>query len=764
MRICFDTETPTRYYDDGIPDVICLTWAPEDDKANGRIAIGDDAIDLWESWIEDPHIELIAHNAPFDCCVMAKASAKRRGTYTLPGFGFAFELVFRAYEQGRIRDTIPRQRLIDIANGRAGDDTRMGTLAKRLLRLDMGDDKKMPKDYAHLLSTPVAEWPTEAREATPWRFKYGLLAGVSLKHWPDEPKRYACEDPVVTWGIFDWQEAAARKIFGGAIVNEREQTRAALDLHLHSVTGFRSDRPRVQCIAGLYRQVEAICSDLLVANCALCGGPLPEMPAPRELKAAIDAGSLPGSPELGNCPECRERCALIREEVKWRPHPDGRPRVYKGQIMAEVRNRVQDRKAAQRLVWATLGGAAPLTKTARERGLPKSQSTIAADADTLIKVAAALADGREGILTEPAILAAAEAGTLRDAILATPLPVINAIRWYSRAKKYLSAFLAPLDTDRRIRTSYQVCKDTGRTSARKPNVQQYPRPAQGLSSELTIRSCIIPDDGEVFLVCDYSQIELVGFAHVLNVLGRMRGRGEDYEASLARAINAGMDGHVMVAAEVLHRTYEETLAAHKSSKERAKNGERLTDFEAAVMRWRQVGKIQNYGAAGGMGPVTFVTHASKQDAVISVQESHLVRDAWLRAWSPDVPDYFKYFGELTAHSGRANISQLYSGRRRGKTTFTQCCNTMFQGLCADGAKEAMRLIVDACFRDATSPLYGCRPVMFVHDEFVLTCDRSRDVNAAAAELSRLMIAGMAKYINDVKIEAECSVMERWGKG
>jgi DNA polymerase I-like protein with 3'-5' exonuclease and polymerase domains len=287
---------------------------------------------------------------------------------------------------------------------------------------------------------------------------------------------------------------------------------------------------------------------------------------------------------------------------------------------------------------------------------------------------------------------------------------------------------------------------------------------QGLSTELTIRSCIIPDPGTVFLVCDYGQIELVGFAHVLTVLGRMRGRGEDYESSLSRAINAGMDGHIMVAAEVLHVTYEQALAAHKAGKLKAARGERLTQFEADAARWRQVGKIQNYGAAGGMGAATFVAHASKQDAVISLEESHLVREAWLRAWSPDIQDYFRYFIELTGPSGRANITQLYSGRLRGKAKFTQCANTMFQGLCADGATEAMRLIVDACFRDKSSPLFGCRPVLFAHDEFVLMCEKTRDVQAAAAELSRLMILGMAKFINDVKIEADCAVMERWGKG
>jgi hypothetical protein len=1034
MRICFDTETATHYAADGIQEPVCLTWAPEDDKSTGRIAVGDDAIDLWDAWVSDPSITLIAHNAPFDCAVLAKASALRAGTYTRPGAGPAYRRVFDLYRSGRILDTIPRQRLIDVATGRAGDDTRMGTLAKRLLHLDIGDDKKIPSEWAHLLGTPVQTWPTEAREATPWRFKYGLLQGVPLEHWPKDAKRYACEDPVIAWGIFDWQEKKARKVFkehGGEIVNEREQARAAWDLHLFSLTGFATDRPHVQRLIRLYSEIEQVCSDLLVAHCALCGAPVIELPDPKTVKALQEQGAIPGDPRLGDCPTCHERVTLVREDITFRGG-----RKYRGEWQPERRERVKDRKAAQRLVWRVLGSHAPQTKTARERGLPRSEGTVGTDADTLVKVAAELADGRDGLLKEAAVLTAAEDGTLLDVIRATTLPIVNAVRLYGRSQKYQSAFLAPLDTDNRVRTSYQVCKDTGRTScvaawtpidtpqgripiidikigdtvwthkkrwrrvtdtwlkgiapmfdielssgeiltctsahrllssqgwievgtlyehfqamdrtageprtghgaipiarlpdacgdsenarsdnsndlahsaplhaaaraqgasdpallhvqdgrqkpnegqdrrssppldrgvrrrlrlsdlpaqrqapirasgshgggvgvagaahtpgrapyrlgsekqqlgqsgagdqtgtqnysfpaseglgqhciqaihyrgdfpvyditveddesyaacgvfshnSRKPNVQNFPRP-NGLSSENTIRACIIADPGHSFLVCDYGQIELVGFAHVLNILGEMNGRGAGYQSSLARAINAGMDGHIMVAAEVLRKDYDTAIAAKESAK--AKNGKGLTQLERDVARWRQVGKIQNYGAAGGMGAATFVAHASKQDAVISQRESEIVREAWLRAWSPDVPDYFKYFTKLTATSGRADITQLYSGRLRGKATFTQCCNTMFQALCADGAKYAMSLIVDACYLDPMSPLYGCTPVLFVHDEFVLSCPHGRE-KEAGAELSRLMIKGMARYIPDIKIEADCAVMARWGKG
>jgi hypothetical protein len=1077
MRICFDTETATHYAADGIQAPVCLTWAPEDDKSTGRIAVGDDAIDLWDAWVSDPSITLIAHNAPFDCAVLAKASALRAGTYTRPGAGPAYARVFGLYRTGRILDTIPRQRLIDVATGRAGDDTRMGTLAKRLLHLDIGDDKKIPSEWAHLLGTPVQTWPTEAREATPWRFKYGLLQGVALEHWPDDARRYACEDPVITWGIFDWQEKKARKVFkehGGEIVNEREQARAAWDLHLFSLTGFATDRPHVQRLIRLYSEIERVCSDLLVAHCALCGAPVIELPDPKTVKALQEQGAIPGDPQLGDCPTCHERVTLVREDVTFRGG-----RKYRGEWQAERRERVKDRKAAQRLVWRVLGSHAPQTKTARERGLPRSEGTVATDADTLVKVAAELADGRDGLLKEAAVLVAAEDGTLLEVIRATTLPIVNAVRLYSRAQKYQSAFLRPFDTDQRVRTSYQICKDTGRVSSRRPSTMNIPRP-NGLSSENTIRACIIADPGHSFLVSDYGQIELVGFAHVLNKLGEMNGRGTGYQSSLARAINAGMDGHIMVAAEVLRVDYDTALAAYKSGK--AKNG--LTQLERDVIRWRQVGKIQNYGAAGGMGAATFVAHASKQDAVISQRESEIVREAWLRAWSPDVPDYFKYFTKLTQTSGRADITQLYSGRLRGKATFTQCCNclddqtealtrtrgwvrgfdliegeeilakdpktgrlqweraglrlwdnytgdlhtfrtasmelvstpdhrwlvsdrhgkvmekrtheisdcgehkihltglpidqpeqhgvdfctlagwyltdggakgkhaimlyqtkqpqldqiralltrmglayletnfdgamriyvnvcdttrklralfpareltpafmaglsplearatldamiagdgtvikstvgktsfcavtpqrvamfqqlctmngiasttyyregvtstirktgqvvrggghwivclkrrdkaqvargqrtvtpvvnarvwcpvvestffvarrkgfvfitgnTMFQALCADGAKYAMSLIIEACYLDSTSPLYGCTPVLFVHDEFVLSCPHGRE-KEAGAELSRLMIKGMARYIPDIKIEADCAVMSRWGK-
>jgi len=44
------------------------------------------------------------------------------------------------------------------------------------------------------------------------------------------------------------------------------------------------------------------------------------------------------------------------------------------------------------------------------------------------------------------------------------------------------------------------------------------------------------------------------------------------------------------------------------------------------------------------------------------------------------------------------------------------CNSHFQGLVADIAKEALYLVSRECYVEPTSPLFGYRPVFFVHDE------------------------------------------------
>jgi hypothetical protein len=107
------------------------------------------------------------------------------------------------------------------------------------------------------------------------------------------------------------------------------------------------------------------------------------------------------------------------------------------------------------------------------------------------------------------------------------------------------------------------------------------------------------------------------------------------------------------------------------------------------------------------------------------------------------------------------LSGFFVARRKGFVFVTG--NSMFQGLAADGAKEALHLIIKAAYRDPSSPLYGTRPSGFVHDEFIISC-RAEQAERALPEVERLMVLGMSKWIPDVLIQAPGKIMtERWSK-
>jgi DNA polymerase I-like protein with 3'-5' exonuclease and polymerase domains len=125
-------------------------------------------------------------------------------------------------------------------------------------------------------------------------------------------------------------------------------------------------------------------------------------------------------------------------------------------------------------------------------------------------------------------------------------------------------------------------------------------------------------------------------------------------------------------------------------------------------------------------------------------------------------EYFNEMGRITGDFGDRRITQLGSGRVRGGLRFTQACNTLFQGKTSDGAKEALWLITLACYDEPKSPLYGSRPVNFVHDEFILEAPIKR-WRGAAEELARLAIKGMRKHIPDLPVQSEPYAMRWWDK-
>jgi DNA polymerase-1 len=110
-----------------------------------------------------------------------------------------------------------------------------------------------------------------------------------------------------------------------------------------------------------------------------------------------------------------------------------------------------------------------------------------------------------------------------------------------------------------------------------------------------------------------------------------------------------------------------------------------------------------------------------------------------------------------------NLKQVWSNRLRAGATYCSACNSFYQGLGADVAKLAGWNIFKACYVDRSSPLFGARPVNFIHDQFLVEVREDGREFAAAEELGRLMNAAGALILPDVPVKCEPILARRWSK-
>lgn len=215
--IGFDVETfPIR---PGLlaPKLVCLSYAmrlPDGSLSTGLV-LREEGIRLFRSWLEDPRVVLIAHNAAFDAAVFCAED-----TSLVP-------LVFEAIADHRMRCTARRQEVVDVAAG------------MRKFRRKHGKPSKTTYALVDLLRL----YFEEVRDKTDtWQLRYGLLDGVPIAEWPPEAVSYAVDDSVDALRIYDAQTAAMMTYFGAELPNQAEQQQASWALHLMSMWGLRAER------------------------------------------------------------------------------------------------------------------------------------------------------------------------------------------------------------------------------------------------------------------------------------------------------------------------------------------------------------------------------------------------------------------------------------------------------------------------------------------------------------------------------------------
>lgn len=332
-----------------------------------------------------------------------------------------------------------------------------------------------------------------------------------------------------------------------------------------------------------------------------------------------------------------------------------------------------------------------------------------------------------------------QVSTAKKTLLDTGDPDLKLVAERGGVAKLVETYVPILESGTKvpINARFNVLVETGRTSCAKPNLQNPPR-AGG------VRQCFIPRDGWVFAFSDYDTLELRSLAQCcLDMLGR---------SDMAEALRRGEDLHLSFAAEKNNISYADAKALYDAG-------------DNAIKEERQFCKISNFGFPGGLGADAFVEYAAGYGTAITSEKSHELKDNWFRRWS-EMRDYFGVVKNLTESGGP--IVQNRSGRVRGGASFCAAANGFFQGLAADGAKDALWAVTRECYTDKTSPMYGCRPVLFIHDEIVLEIPYrwwgAERAARAAKRLSEVMIAVMKTWIPDVPISAKPVMARRWFKG
>ncbi|MBU1078960.1 MAG: DNA polymerase I [Spirochaetes bacterium] len=266
---------------------------------------------------------------------------------------------------------------------------------------------------------------------------------------------------------------------------------------------------------------------------------------------------------------------------------------------------------------------------------------------------------------------------------------------------YVDALLALAAEDPRIRTHYvQTGTATGRLSSRDPNLQNIPvREQEGRR----IRKAFVAGPGKRLISVDYSQIELVVFAHLSG------------DPELKKAFTDGADVHRRTAALILGKGEDEVQQSE-----------------------RRAAKTINFGVIYGMGAFRLAQELGipRGDAQRFI-DAYFERYSGVAAYIRDVTDEARREGYAKTILGRRRPIRAIASKNANERQAAErvAVNTPIQGSAADIVKLAM-LKVDAMLR-ARFP--GSRLLLQVHDELIVEAPEAEAeavAEAVASEMSQ----------------------------
>lgn len=723
--LAFDTETDLIRSGLVAPPMVCLSWA---DASGAHLLDADAARAWWRENIVKGDIRWIGANIAYDMCVMVNECPE------------TIRPVFRAYAEGRVSDVALRQALIDNALGKymgfsqglADLEKLHGVADRKAQKAGVGEDIWRTR-YAELADTPIEDWPEAARA-------YALAdASGTLAVWMSQGRQVL---NVMRAGRLSPSSSTVTSsrhavIQHGLVVNEQEQTRAALALQLMSCWGMMVDQEALNALTQTMEDARRRMEGQLRVEHLLTETPSGlKTDGVALFERIISALTAHVSPEQRATFEAEmvsreaahlqaEEEAVAEREAERAAHREAP--VPGAKLPALRRVKAWSETARQQAIvaaWKAAGVALPTTKTGR---LTTGQDVLE-------------------VIEDPGIALLVE---------------------YDGLGKKLSTFVAPLrDAGRHPLTPYlNPLVESGRASSTSPNIMNLPRSGGE-------RECIVARPGHLLISTDYSTVELRAWAQVCLDAG--------IASTMAEALCAGRDLHAQLGAVMAGTDYVNYMSWL--------GGEAGPEPKALAKKLRSVAKPANFGLPVGMGVASFKNSARKSYGVDFDRDPTLlppeeVIASWKRTWT-EAPAYFDWISRSLHDTGetrervitkadgtqevrevadkRGTVVHPRSGRARGGCMFTEAANTFFQGMAADAFKAALFALSAECYAVPSSPLYGARLLAPIHDEVILEVEDAR-AQAATDRMIEVMESCGRRYIPDIPIIAEPALMRRWSK-
>lgn len=358
---------------------------------------------------------------------------------------------------------------------------------------------------------------------------------------------------------------------------------------------------------------------------------------------------------------------------------------------------------------------------------------------------------------------AVDSKTLQTLSETTNSEVVKLYSEFQNLRK-LQGFFATEIVNGRIKTNYTPLVRTGRTSAWKTNIQQWPK---------QLRHVFEAPKGKVFLICDYKFIELVtlaaclraklGWSRLYDVLKKgidphvytakmlvsnwdaLSDEDKKYFRQAAKAINFGTPGGLGVTKlrDYAKWTFGISLTQEQTSLFRSNL---ITKIYPELKLWLQEDIYKNISQSTGV-PYSIVKR------VLSKNDVREIRQGVIHEHLDKLKKYVKYPITFSWHLVEGTSISL-TGRVRWPTSYTEYRNTKFQGLAADGAKTAL----------VNLWLAGYQICCFIHDEIVIEIDEHL-AEKAKNEVKKIMIDSMRFVLDDPEaaVDVEIGVSRTWQK-